>query len=130
MDTTFLRILVVEDEYLIAMDAERILSDSFACTIELSNRREFAKALASSPYHIVVLDTGASLDELPEEIARIVETGAAVVLTTSDNELIEGLPGFDTIAVLAKPYDDDRLIEVVRTHAASCAREQLPREGA
>lgn len=108
------RILVIEDEYLIAMDAERILSEAIACTVVLSTRKEFANVIADDLFQIVLLDTGPSLDTLGEDLARIARTGAAVIVTTSDGDLLsDRMPHDHAAFVLTKPYDDDQLVGVV-----------------
>jgi CheY-like chemotaxis protein len=112
-----LRILVLEDEYLIAMDVEQLCRDHGAvdvtvarCLEDIEDGLDFDAAI------IDVLLGGVSTFGFA---ARLKDTGTPFVFAsgyTDDAELAKRFPG---VAMVGKPYSGKDLVEAV---AAACGR--------
>ena len=60
------RVLIVEAEYLVAMEAERILIELFACAVEIVTLKAFPSLLRQNGrYDLVILDLGRA--EMPPD---------------------------------------------------------------
>lgn len=107
-----MRVLIVDPEYLIAMDAERIVRTALPCETEIAMPRDYPALLARRNFDIVLIDS--SLLEITGEVQRLRETVAGIVFTTSLSEEIAGIPAWPGVAVVPKPFDDQQLIEAIR----------------
>lgn len=105
--------LVIEQEYLIAMDAERILTAALDCVVFIATLGNFRDVLKEQRFDIVLLDIGAGPRPSPCDLAAILATGAKLVFTTADDDFAAGVPGFGTGPVLIKPYDEGQLVTLI-----------------
>lgn len=98
--------LIADTEYIIAMEAERILRDLFACTVAIVNPRCVSACanLAWTTYTAVLLDTGFRFDEVRFLAELLQRQGIPVIFTTANADYAHGVPGFPTTPVLNKPY--------------------------
>ena len=118
MPLSGLRILVVEDEILIALDAEQMLRNAGASEVVICSRSDFDQTLRAHKFDMVLVDTGADTTHVDADIARVARTGARIAFTTSDIQLVAGLAGYEGIRFIAKPYDERHLhalVEVLRS---------------
>jgi DNA-binding NtrC family response regulator len=104
-----LTLLVVEDEFLIALDAQRILEEAGAGTVLLANSiADVRKLLADGPrIDAAVLDLKLGDEDaspLMEEFAR---RKIPFLVTTG----LDAAPG--QIRILAKPYRDAEFIDAI-----------------
>jgi len=104
-------VLVVEDEYLIALEAQRIIEEAGAGEILLANSvAEVRKLLADGPkIDVAVLDLGLGKEDGSALIDEFGECGIALLVTT----------GFDGggprgVLRLSKPYRDTELVAAIR----------------
>lgn len=113
--------LVADSEYIIAMEAERILRELLPCAVSIVNPRSAAACseIAWETMTLALVDTGFHLDEggALAELAR--RHGLPVVFTTAATAYMRGVPGFPEAPVLGKPFDPERFAEVVLPHAAA-----------
>lgn len=105
------RVLVVEDEFLIALDLQRLMEDAGATVVELAQNLAEAEAhCAGEPFHLVVIDRRlGQLDALPL-ITELHNRGVPLLVAS-------GLPpemGSTGIAVVRKPFTDDEILAAVR----------------
>ncbi|MDY6949833.1 MAG: hypothetical protein SXG53_29520 [Pseudomonadota bacterium] len=107
------QILVVDREYLIAMEAERILMDSMACTVRIAMPHDYAETMEAGRFDVVVVDAGVVEDRGSDAIRRQGRLGAAVIFTTLTNDSMERLPEFKGFASVAKPFVDEELLSAV-----------------
>ena len=117
MPLSGLNILVVEDEYLIALDAEHMLRGAGASDVVICSHSEFAETLRSRKFDIALVDTGPDTSHVEADIALARQAGARIAFTTSDIELVAGMAGHEGVRFIAKPYDDrhlNALVEIVR----------------
>lgn len=129
MPLSNLRILVVEDEFLIAMDAERILTEAGADTVVLCTRKDLRQNLEADTFNIVLLDVGPHMETLDEEIELISSTGSKIAFVTSDAEVLDGLAGHEPHLVISKPYDENQLAGLVEMLANLASRERAHGNG-
>lgn len=104
-------VLVVEDEYLIALEAQRIIEEAGADAILLANSvAEVRKLLADGPkVDVAVLDLRLGTEDASPLIEEFGKSRIALLVTT----------GFDSgapkgVACLSKPYRDSELVAAIR----------------
>lgn len=105
-----LTLLVVEDEFLIALDAQRILEDAGAGTVLLANSvAEVRQLLADGPkIEAAVLDLKLGDEDASPLMEEFAQRAIPCVVTT----------GLDTAApkgirILTKPYRDVEFIDAI-----------------
>jgi DNA-binding response OmpR family regulator len=103
-------ILLIEDEYLIAADAEMMLTQLGAGSITISGDFDEAQALAAEgQFDAVVLDVNLN-GKLSFPIAKTLEMrGIPFVFATGYNLQFRPLPGFEHGICVTKPYSAERL---------------------
>lgn len=104
-------ILVVEDEYLIALDAERVLTDA-GCSVEIASYRQFRDAL-NRYFDVILLDTTPAIDDVLSALELASQSGSRLVLVTTDAEDAAAIPGAAGHTILLKPYDESALTGIV-----------------
>lgn len=119
------RFLLVDPEYLIALDMEGVLRAAIDCEVAISNAANLEKDLASLRPHVVVIDTGPD----PAVLAKLTETialsGAATVYSSSFEEFRDGVPGQAEIPVVEKPFTADSLLDAIASVAPPAVAAQL-----
>nr|WP_158282770.1 response regulator [Aminobacter sp. AP02] len=116
-----LRILVLEDEALIALDVEQLCRDNGAGEVAIaSNLREAQQA--SQPYDAAIIDV--MLDGEPTfDFARSLEAaGVPFVFASGYDQLDEIFKGFPDVTLVSKPYAGDDLVEAVAQSIRKLAR--------
>ncbi len=103
-------ILIVEREYLVAMEAERILSDAMICTTRIATAHDYLPALGEDAYDILVIDIDLLCDKHMEILKRRQRNGTRIIVTTLMKTDAEMLPGTDGLAFVAKPFVDEELV--------------------
>jgi DNA-binding response OmpR family regulator len=112
-----LRILVVDREFLVAMEVETVLTEALACEVKIATPRTYAMDLEQGLFDVVVIDTVLVRGESEDAALRLRACGAGLVFTTLSVEDMDGLKGWDGIAVVAKPFDDHHLVDAVKNAA-------------
>lgn len=108
-------LLVADPEYIIAMEAERILHELLDCDVTIVNPlcNTDRLSLAWSSYKLVMLDTGLCLGEIRVIAELLQRQGISVVFTTAHQAYAHGVPGFPTTPVIAKPYGPEQFAAAV-----------------
>jgi DNA-binding response OmpR family regulator len=121
-----LAILLVEDEFLIAVDAEEILRGLDAAKVEVANTFERAEELArNGAYDAAVLDVNLN-GTMSFPIAEILRQRGIPFVFASGYQLEDRqFPGFEGGIYLGKPYTADRLRD--RLVDAIRQRNELPK---
>ena len=103
-------VLLVEDEYLIAADAEMMLMQIGAANVTLIGDFEEARAAAAEgQFDAVILDVNLN-GKLSFPIAKILQVRAIpFVFATGYNLQSRPLPGFENGVCVTKPYSAERL---------------------
>ena len=105
------RVLVVEDEFMIALDIDRILETAGAKTVLSANRVEEALQILSESGAIdaAVLDLKLDKDSTLPIAERLQAMGIPFVFLTGSPESAQ-TRGFPRAPVVAKPFDSAMLI--------------------
>ena len=112
-----LRILVLEDEFLIAMDVEQLCRDHGALDVAVARSlEEIADGLAFDAAIVDVLLGGVSTFDFA---ARLSESGKPFVFASGYSDNAEVTRRFPGVAMIGKPYSGNDLVEAV---AAACGR--------
>lgn len=103
-------VLVVEDEYLIALEAQRMVEEAGAAEVLLANSiAEVRKLLADGPQiDAAVLDLKLGQEDASPLIAEFRERGVPMVVATGFET---GAP--DGVSRLSKPYREVELIDAL-----------------
>lgn len=106
-----LTVLVLEDEYLIALDVERLCREHGASEVRIARSLE---ELGADPlaehFDVVVLDVMLGGQSTTSFASRLLCRSIPFVFATgySDDETM--FEGFETVPVVAKPYSDRDLV--------------------
>ena len=103
-------ILVVEDEYLIALEAQRIVEEAGAALVVLtSSMAETSKLLSDGPrLDAVVLDLKLGEEDASPLISEFAARNIPLIVTTGFD--IEAPPG---LQCLKKPYREAELVDAI-----------------
>jgi len=105
-----LSVLLVEDEFLIALDAEQLLRDLGVNSVEIAATFKAAEKRANEgAFDLAVLDLNLN-GELSLPIAELLRKRGIPVVFASGYELKNRpLSGFETDVYITKPYTGERL---------------------
>lgn len=117
-----LRILVLEDEFLIAMDVEQLCLDHGAESVSVA--RSLEEAGEQSEYDAAIVDMmlgGTSTFDFAETLRAAAKPFVFATGYTDNAEVADRFPG---VALVGKPYSGTDLIEAL---ALACGRLPVPR---
>jgi CheY-like chemotaxis protein len=114
------RIFVVEEQFLVALDIQRMLEESGAGPMVFA--RSVAEALATPDiwpqFHLAVIEAPLDGAEGPELAARLRDIGVPVVMTSADISRAMRFPALDGVPLVLKPFDADSLLSACRSALA------------
>ncbi|MHB1206933.1 MAG: response regulator [Rhodospirillaceae bacterium] len=119
-----LSILLVEDEYLIALDAAEMLSEMGASSVRVASNFDEAEAcIKEGGFDIAILDVNLN-GQLSVPLAEALQRqGTPLVFTTGYSLRHRPIPGLESCICVAKPYTGERLREglasALKNHAAA-----------
>ncbi|WP_027231095.1 response regulator [Phyllobacterium sp. UNC302MFCol5.2] len=115
MEMTGMRILVLEDEYLIGLDLERIAEECGAQSVQLiATVGELQAQIANeTDYDLAILEVQARGVSSLDSAAEMQRRGLPIVFTTAYDSQANGVPGFPDIPVVAKPYGKAQILQAV-----------------
>ncbi|NML76515.1 response regulator [Rhizobium sp. S-51] len=113
MHNPSLRVLVAENQYLIAMEVERILLDAFGCDVTITPLSQLERQLAISRYDLVVVDSAPSGTLNLKRAEMIATAGASVIFLTSYDEEATENPNLLSFPVIEKPIHPEELTRAV-----------------
>lgn len=108
-----LRVLILEDEVLIAMDLEQVCRELGAADVAVARTLDEAETAAGAGFDAAVLDIMVAGRSTIEFATRLFARGVPVVFATgySDAErLVEALAG---VQIVDKPFSRDMLVEAI-----------------
>ena len=110
-----LRILLAEDEALIAIDLESMLQQ-LGCEVigPVATLQQLARAVSAQTLDGAILDVNLSGEHVFGILPQLRERGVPVVLSSGYNDPALVPPEFRDIPLLAKPYDQAALGEICR----------------
>ncbi len=115
-----LRILVLEDEFLIAMDVEQICRDFGASDVIIARTLDEAEtALASAAFDAAIFDLMLNQKPTLGLAARLKERAVPFIFASGYDGFGETANPFSDVKLVGKPYSD---VELVAALAAACGR--------
>lgn len=111
------RIAVVEEEFLIALDAEFLIGQTLHGRVHTVRPDQFARWTDSdlSAIDLCLIDVPMQAEQAAATARRLVRLGTPFIFTTVSEEYRHGVEGFNGTPVLMKPYDGEILLAVVTT---------------
>ena len=109
------RILVVEDEFLIALDIESIL-EGVGAEVRTANRVDQALGLINSdgPFDAAVLDLKLERDTSVTVAERLQADSVPFVFLTGAAGDVSPVPQFGNAPVIGKPFDSETLFSALK----------------
>jgi CheY-like chemotaxis protein len=109
------RVLLLEDEFLIALDAEQILHELGVQQVETAATLTEAEQRArEGHFDVAVLDVNVNGQMSFELAGSLRARGVAVVFATGYELKDRGLPDIDPVLCVSKPYTGERLSQALR----------------
>ncbi len=113
MTTSTPRVLIAENQYLIAMEVERILQESLTCDVKITPLSRLAQELSAGDFEIVIIDAAAA-EPLNVERAKLIQSAGAVPVFLSSYDYY---PVADTVVstypMVSKPPQSAELAAAV-----------------
>ena len=103
------------------MEAERILAEAMACSIQIAMPHDYAVALQEQRPDLIVVDAGVVESGGPDAASTFQRLGPAVVFTTLTRHSMDVLPAFQGSATVAKPFVDEELLSAVKAALLTAA---------
>jgi CheY-like chemotaxis protein len=122
-----LNILLLEDEFLIAMDVEQLCRDNGAEDVHVVRSLDDIDIAKAMEFDAAIVDVMLGGQSTLELAASLKDAGTPFVFAsgyTDNEELAAKFPG---VALIGKPYDDKDLIEAL---ARACAARAASSGGA
>lgn len=110
-----LHVLVVEDEFLIALDVEQLCRDHGASHVMiLRSLEDFEReGRAEFDFHVAIVDVMLSGRPTTAFARLLLERGIPFIFATGYSEQESIFEGFDGVPIVAKPYVGALLIQAV-----------------
>lgn len=126
------RILVIDPEYLVAMEAELLLNGALGCMVEIAMPWDYPDALEGRRFDGIVIDISLVQGEQSELVRQWRAAGTGVVFSTFSHRMISAPPGVPKMPVVKKPFVEEQLLSAVRAaldyaRAAGGCRDGLER---
>ena len=99
-------ILIAEDQIFIALEAERILTEAFDCTVEICRREGLAGALAENRFDLVILEFSGNRNEDLHYIHLARCSGSQLAVLTASNDLADVKAAFPEVPLIGKPFHE------------------------
>ena len=115
MDPSIPHILIVEREFLIALDAEYLIKAAIECRTTLLRPEQLDQwdSAALADVDLCLLDVPREAAPAAARIARLVEARVPLLFTSLGDFHAEGVAGFEIIPVARKPFDGETLVALV-----------------
>jgi DNA-binding response OmpR family regulator len=106
------RFLVIEDEFLIALDIQRILETAQASATFFARSLGEAEALDEklAAVDLAIVEIGPDSDPAIRLVTRLLARGIAVVFSTPDAADRQGFAGLPPLPVVVKPFAEADLL--------------------
>ena len=113
MHNPSLRVLVAENQYLIAMEVEQILVDALNCTVAIVPLIRLKDQLREGSFDLALVDK-APTQALNQDRARLVtQSGAALIFLSSYDDGVVEASGGEAFRSVAKPILAEDLMRAV-----------------
>lgn len=121
MNPPLLHVLIAENQYLIAMEVERILKETVPCDVTITPLSGLGRALDLTHFDIVIVEATAATAPNIERAAAIRKSGAIPVFLSSYDQIHNAESGMPAHLVVHKPLIQDELSGAIGQVAAQLA---------
>ena len=106
--------LIAESWYVVALELEYHVERLFGARCRIVSPNDLNSALLNEgPFACILCDTGPVMD-LPADLLHAIQASKIpLVFTTSCDTFLTGVPGFETVPVLGKPYHVHDLVKMI-----------------
>jgi CheY-like chemotaxis protein len=106
------RVLVVEADFLVAIDMQRMLEEFHAASVVFARSLGEVAQLPDrfAEFDLTIIDFANDRTAATTLVRRLIEAGSAVVVSSADAAHRRGVPGLDGVAVLQKPFGEVDLL--------------------
>jgi DNA-binding response OmpR family regulator len=103
--------LILEDEFLIALDLQRVLESLGVKQTLLARNADEARLVSAdgNSFRLALIELGLNRDGASTYARHLRDSGVAVVITTADIALQNGVPELPGLPVLVKPLSEAEL---------------------
>jgi len=109
-----LRVLLLEDEFLIAMDVEQLCRDNGAADVTIAgNLDEIDQESVPSSFDVAIIDLMLAGASTLDFARRLRDAGFPFVFASGYSDTEELHATFPDVVLVAKPYGGDDLVEAV-----------------
>ncbi|MBZ9654404.1 hypothetical protein [Phyllobacterium lublinensis] len=117
MDMTGLRLVVLEDEYLIGLELERIAMECGSKSVHLVTTIDELTALATgeTELDIAILEVEAHGKSSLSVASLLLQRGVPVIFSTAYDQQRNGIEGFPDTPVVLKPYGKSQIVKAVES---------------
>jgi len=117
------RVLIVEDDSLIAFDTGNTLEQALGADVTLRrfDLGELSDLLKNGYADLMMIELCADQEDRLDLVRIASMAGTSVVIGTVCDEDRNGVRGYEHIPVIVKPYDPDRLVQIVKAELGPCA---------
>jgi hypothetical protein len=124
-----LRVLVAENQYLIAMEVERLLGEALPCEVTITPLTQLRETLAAGQFDVVIVEAVLAETLNVERVLAITAAGARpVFLSSYDHLAIKGTVAAGHPVVTKPPQSDDlaaAVLEAAHGRATSDGKSLL-----
>lgn len=107
------RVLVAENQYLIAMEVERILQENLTCEVKIAPISDLAEETSAEAYDVVILDAALAEPLNVERATLILAAGAVPVFVRSYDHFPDAGTTMSSYPMISKPPQADELTAAV-----------------
>lgn len=119
-----LRVLILEDEFLIAMDVEQLCRDHGASDVSIArDLTEIDVSQVKAAFDVAIVDLMLNGTSTVEFAATLRDHKVPFVFASGYSDTPELLSAFPGVKLVAKPYSGEDLVEAV---ASTCGRTSVP----
>jgi DNA-binding NarL/FixJ family response regulator len=113
MTDALLRVLIAENQYLIAMEVERILQEALPCDVTITPLARLADAMQPDAFDVVIIDAVLTEALNVDRVRMITQAGAEPVFLSSYGNVTHMASILAERPVVAKPPQADELAAAV-----------------
>lgn len=109
------KVLVVEDEFLIAVELQRILEGAWASPVYIARScAEGAAEARRQKFDLAIVSIGPEPQLAVDLIRSLLADGLSVVAVSSDGSHQHGIPDLPGIPCVVKPFSDEEVVAALR----------------
>ena len=115
MDPSIPHILIVEREFLIALDAEYLIKAAIECRTTLLRPEQLDQwdSAMLADIDLCLLDVPLDATQITARVERLIEARVPLLFTTVADINIGDIVGFEVIPIVRKPYEGESLVALV-----------------